>query len=423
MTIESANRGAFAGRLFNRAPIPQGKRCNDPYDRAWFDQEMPSGGGFSPSFELHKNPKSVLTKIPEGDETRREKRIDDESYWKNKKRHFEDDRERVEDDLDRKEEDSPIEDNESIQSKKNPVPTPLLQLPTFDEKKKSQSKTGLTTITSAMSKGKRQRQFQNKVAFSGEQILLEKSHQTDVVLQCQFVDLVKVLYISHFSEYSKEVYDSLWYTRDEIDELKKDYFYWKRMSRRGEQRASVERKISSEGRSHNLRHHRHKTTTATVLREQERQRNLCHQIYGRIVNSSGNLRSGSCIIDRERLKEVYRRAGKTMKRQQEAIERASPDFHLQVYYSRIQSANVEDQQEANGSIPNIYKQHDEQQHHQEPEWSSMEESYSRCCMPISESFQDSIGCVFFTLLTPWFLEQPRGPSLFLDIGEEMILAA
>jgi len=375
---------------------------------------------------LPKSPNSVLAKIPEGDENRREKRIDDGSNWKNKERHFEDDRERVEDDFDGKEEDSPsllksIEDKESVQSKKNPVPIPLI--PPFDQKKKSLSTTGLTAITSAMSKGKYQRQFQNKVAFSGEQILVEKSHQTDVVLQCQFVDLVKVLYISHFSGYSKKVYDSLWYTRDEIDEMKKDYFYWKRMSRTGEQRAFIARKLSSEGKSHNLRNHRHKTTTAAVLREQERQRNLCQQIYGRIVDSSGNLRSGSCIIDRERLQEVYRRAGKTVKRQQEAIERASPDFHLQVYYSRIQRAKVEDQQETNSSIPNIYKQHDEEQHPQEPEWSSMEQSCSRCCVPISESFRDGIGCVFFTLLTPWFLEQSREPSLFLDIGEEMILAA
>lgn len=402
--------------------MPQGKRCNDPYDRAWFDQETPSGGGFSPSLELHKSPKSVLTKISEGDESRREKRIDDESNWQNQKRHFEDDRERIEDDFDRKE-DSPslLKSIEDKESKKNPVPTPLL--PQLDQKKKPQSKTGLTAITSAMSKGKRKRQFQSKVAFSGEQILLEKSHQTDVVLQCEFVDLVKVLYISHFSEYSKEVYDSLWYTRDEIDEMKKDYFYWKRMSRRGERRASIARKLSSEGKSHNLRHYRHKTTTATVLREQERQRNLCQRIYGRIIDTSGNVRSGSCIIDRERLKEVYRQAAKTVKRQQEAVERASPDFHLQVYYSRVQSAKDEDQQETNSSIPDIYKQQDENHHHQEPEWSSMEESYSRCCVPISESFRDSIGCVFFTLLTPWFLEQPREPSHFLEIGEEMILAA
>uniref|UniRef100_A0A7R9ZU65 Uncharacterized protein n=1 Tax=Pseudo-nitzschia arenysensis TaxID=697910 RepID=A0A7R9ZU65_9STRA len=432
MTIESANRGALVGRLFNRAALSRAKRFDDPYERPWFAQETTSGGGFSPhSGEIHTSPKSVLGKVSEGNKKRRENRIDYESNRIKKKHYFEDDRERFEEGLDRRTSEPSILttiEPKAISShrKKNQLlnyPNNVKTSPT----KKSQPKTGLIAIKSAMAKGKRPRQCRNKVAFAGEQILLEKSHQTDFVLHCEFVDLVKVLYISHFSEYTKEIFDSLWYTRDEIDQMKSEHFYWKRMSsrRKGERRTSIGRKLSNEGRSHNLRHLRHKKTVAIVFREQERQRSMCRKIYGRIVDASGKQRSGSCIIDRERLKDVYRRAGNTLKRQQEAIERASVNHHLDVYFSKIRNESVDYQQHEVTST-NIYKQQEQYQQQEDPlvieEWSSMEASYSKFCLKISASFRDSIGCVFFTLLAP-FLEQRRESSLFLEIGEEMIVAS
>ncbi len=429
MTIESANRGPLVGRLFNRAAISRAKRFDDPYERPWFTQETTPRGGFSPQIRgIHKSPKGVLAKVPKGNRKLRENRIDCESNWKKKKQDSEDDRERFEEDYERITNGpsilASIEPKAISESKENPLHSPynLQASPT----KKSQPKAERTAIKSAMAKGKRPRQCRDKVAFAGEQILLEKSHQTDVVLHCEFVDLVKVLYVSHFSEFTKEVFDSLWYTRDDIEQMKLEYFYWKRRSRKGERRASIARKLSNEGRSHNLRHLRHKNTVATVFREQERQRSMCRRIYGRIADASGNKSSASCIIDRERLKQVYRRAGNTLKRQQEAIERAGANHHLEVYFSKIRKESIDHPDGDRSSIVHKHPKQEGQYQQEGPpvieEWSSMEASYSKFCLDTSASFRDSIGCIFFTLLTP-FLEQRREPSPFLEIGEDMIVAA
>jgi hypothetical protein len=140
------------------------------------------------------------------------------------------------------------------------------------------------------------------VAFSGRPTLVVKPNQIDMVLRCDFVDVVDVFYIPAVSDYSREVLKTLWYTRDEIEQKKRDEFCC-RIRIPGKGRRSPTQS------SHNLQFLRHQRMIATVLQEQEKQRRMCHKIYGRLVDSSGNRRS-SRIPDPKRLQDVYATDGK-----------------------------------------------------------------------------------------------------------------
>lgn len=268
---------------------------------------------------------------------------------------------------------------------------------------------------SAISKGKRPRQHHHTVQFAGSVMLSEKSNCVDNVLQSHFLDIVNMVEIPHFSHYRQEMFESLWYTRAEVEQMKRDYFYWKRITRSGgrnpyAKKASppIFQRLTSEGKSHNVRYLRHQKTIAAIFQEQQRQRKMCHTIYGRIVDSSGH-RHSSCVLDPERLRDVYTRAGQTLHRQEQAVERA-----------RRVAEDLPRNTRTRTSITKKRHSKDLQEDVEYREWSSMEASCSSFWLNVSTPASHCVQDVFGALLSP-FLDQ-KGQSFFLDIDKEMIVA-
>lgn len=442
MTVLGELRNEPVGRLFNRAPISNGNEFADhDYDtRPWFMVQEASPafvGGFLSSWQedLNKSTQTVVG-LSRGNRKLRERRQCD---GKVKKSFLDDHRERVESEAEDETSNEDwgwgLEEEEEgfADDEKSPLPYPRVEdtpSPVQHQQKtnvvlvpRTETKTA-RTAKSSMSTGKKRR---HTVAFAGSLILMEKSNQTDFVLQSDFVDIVDIVNIPHFSQYRKEIYEALWYTRDENEQMKQDYFYWKRISRSGGRNPYAKtspppmppQRLSHEGKSHNLRFLRHQRTLATVFREQERQRKMCYQIYGRIVDSFGDHHI-SYVLDPERLKEVYRKVGKTRRRQEQAIERAKQyhDFHematnttLTTTHTNVMNNLRYEQQQAEGT-PHVDQDI--------REWSSMEASCSRSCLDVSTPTSYFIHCVCFALLSP-FLEH-RGQPLFLDIGDDMIVS-
>jgi hypothetical protein len=449
------------GRLFNRTLLPQAKDIIvDPFERPWHAQgkASASGGFFTLNEELQHSTtsiKCVSTKHSQiNDLSRKNKNIPlqlqqrhpPHSHKDPPQTNGEDDRERIGDDDDddarlvvvvvvvvpqaiKDETNLPLCSNEE-----EPSPPPLL---VHRGKIKSRHETQLLrTVPSAIanpSKHRRSRK-RNRVAFVGNPTLLVKPNQIDTVFRCDFMDIVEVLYIPPISEYSREVLNTLWYTRDETEHMKHDFFYRKRISSEGQQRSptapptSVSSTLTTAGRSHNLRCRRQQRTVATVLQEQEKQRRMCHKIHGRLVDSSGSRRS-SGILDPERLRDAYVTEGKTRLFQEEASLRARAYNLVQCDPSVVRDKHEGDDRDINTtSTSTITKDKGESsniQAHEDPtirEWSSIQEdSFSGFLLDLSTTFNDCICCVFSALLTP-FLEQRNGP-IFLEIGEEMLVAS
>jgi hypothetical protein len=130
------------------------------------------------------------------------------------------------------------------------------------------------------------------VAFSDFPTLVVKPNQLDMILRCDFVDLVEVFYIPAISDFGREVLKTLWYTNGEIKETKRNAEFL--------------------GREVNLRIGRHRlpredpTTIVQSLLSCKNKRNSARcatRSTGRLVDSSDNRRS-SGIVDPEQLREV-----------------------------------------------------------------------------------------------------------------------
>lgn len=446
---EHASVDQVVGRLFNRTVSPLAKDTVDAFGIEWLTTEtmdFAAGGGFLNwhEDELTNSARTVTNVREENgkyDQTAISAdphRVSRSPLHQQREPHRELPNANLDDDSDRMSEyDSDSSDEEarfppamrhdsmSIRSIENYLmprcsdkTPPLIMTPPRGRTKKFE--TQVFPKSSAISPGKRPRQ-RNSVAFAGSKTLVIKSDQTDMVLRCEFVDVVEVSYVPPASEYSQAVLETLWYTRKEIKKMKHEFFYWRQKNKkRGQLMAPskpprVPPKLTTAGRSHNLRHLRHRETIDTVLKEQERQRQMCQHIYGKIVDPSGT--NSSCsILEPERLRDVYTRAAKTLQRQEQASERAQvcrlecdPEFHQgRENYHEVTPAKTTSTDEVRREDPRIVG-----------EWSSKEACHSGFFLDLSSTFGTCIDGVFSIILDP-FLKQRGGP-LFLDVGEEILV--
>lgn len=293
----------------------------------------------------------------------------------------------------------------------------------------------------AIAPGKRPRRQQQRkvVSFAGGQILVKKSGQIDEIFRSDFVDFVQVIYIPLISEdsSSQELLEELWYSREELERMKYDFFYRKKEQRFAErERLSLSpvhssSKLTGEGQRHNRRYRLQRKTMEVVLGEQEQQRLMCHRIYGKVLDRR-RCRSGG-IIDPERLREVYVSKGKTLERQEEARARACQNNNenntccaeprqvearddleiITITTIAASTANI-------STSPHYNMVEINEEDETESQCSLLKRSSSLKCFELSTSCGNCIGCLFHALLTP-FLEQKDGP-VFLEVGEEMLVA-
>merc|ERR1711933_274386 len=83
-----------------------------------------------------------------------------------------------------------------------------------------------TTRTKILS-NKRRQEHQAGVEFAGSTNLAIKSNQLDTILCCDFMDLVEVKLIPHFSDYDTNQLETLWYSMGDIQRMKHEFCLWK----------------------------------------------------------------------------------------------------------------------------------------------------------------------------------------------------
>lgn len=398
------------GRLFNRSSFTSGQPFDDPTDSPWFMRET------SPTFvggrltewqdNVGKSTRAVTESSQYSATPKEEIR---QSNEKPKNGFLDDYRELIESDEDETSHGDwgwGLEEERFDETK--PLHTSEIshQAATTIESKEVVTK-------SAISRGKRPRPGHHAVQFAGSVMLSAKSNCVDQVLQSHFLDIVTIVEIPHFSHYRQETFESLWYTRPEVEQMKRDYFYWKRIRRSGERNPYAKtvfppifESLTSEGKSHNLRFRRHQRTITAIVREQEKQRQMCRFIYGRIVDSWGQKRS-SFVLDPERLRDVYTRAGQTVHKQEQALERAR---RIAEDLPRSTRTGTQSRKQRPEDFP-------EDPEHRE--WSSVEASCSSFWWNVSTPASHCVRDVLGVLLSP-FLDQ-KNESFFLDIGNEMIV--
>ena len=417
MAVGDSSKSGKAGRLFNRSALKLGKDFADHHDKPWFmrDTSPTSVGGFVSTWQgsNEKNTNNDETSSENSEIFKEERRQLNEKF---KKSFLDEYRELIESDAEEDESTDKdwgwgLEEESSTDDEKSPLQQHLdLRIPrTAQQLATDRPRTQEVVPKSILCpRGKCSRHGHNRVQFSGSVMLMEKQNCVDTIMQTEFLDIVSIVEIPHFSYYSEETFEALWYTRAEVEQMKRDYFYWKRITRSGGTNPYAKnapppilQKLTSEGKSHNRRYLRHQNTIEAILREQQRQRKMCHTIYGSIIDSSGNRRS-SCVLDPERLKDVYTRAGQTVYRKEQALERARrirEDLPRSFSSPKNQNQVYEDAEDL--------------------EWSPMDASCSSFWLDVSTPASHCVQDVFGILLSP-FLEQ-KDRSFFLDVGNEMFI--
>lgn len=412
-----ATRGELVGRLFNRSVIQQLQSNDfvDPFERQWHTQSTYSASGGIVSWYKHELNKSKLRQVDdlskknETPQPQHEDHIPPNPHHDSTKFDPENHRDRIRD----TDYDSDTSDETTIGIIETHLPlcfneeepSPLLQ-PCRRNMKSSRRKTKTRLWTKALANVK-------IVAFSGSPTLVVKPNQIDMVLRCDFVDVVEVFYIPAISDYGREVLKTLWYTKDEIEQMKRDECFCRTQIPGKGGQSSARSTPTTSGRSN------HNHTIATVLEEQEKQRKMCHKIYGRLIDSSGNRRS-SGILCPKRLREVYATEGNTQQCQEEASVRAK----ICLLQCDPKGRDDFDQHETTTTDEDDSSRLQKQEKYAINERSSLmahSYSYFGFCLDISMTFGDCIDSIFSALLIP-FLEQRDGP-LFLDIGEEIHVVA
>eukprot|EP00536_Pseudo-nitzschia_multiseries_P013731 jgi/Psemu1/327289/estExt_fgenesh1_pg.C_6060003 len=270
------------------------------------------------------------------------------------------------------------------------------------------------------------KRHRKEVTFAGFPTLVEKAGRIDKTLCLGFLDAIIILRVPPLSDYSTEDIENIWYSREEEQSMKYSAIEERilqadSISNRDDASAIPAKMTAGERYiSHlQLRAGQKRAALDAVLHEQYHQRLICRRIYGKIVPTTAGNRYSSGIIDPERIREVYRSRGKTMKSQKAA--------HARAQICRLEQqrddtkCNEDDLDEyVNDITPMIYRDScDVEDLTVKDEYYAKPTFCSQCSSNTSMAFYDCIDCVFNVLLTR-FLELRKG-AIFLDNEDEMLV--